>query len=218
MIGLSKFLVIIFIFTACTHKVVPNQWEYKSSDAFRSYTEHFLEDKNSLAQSDLNRAIKLAKQSAELNHLAKIYLGECGINRSVGLDNGCDKYHNLRDLVDSKELDVYYKMLYNKLEAVDITLLPIKYQEVMTLSYEKNDDILFDAICSMDDIVSEFIIASILKKRWNKEQIKHFIQKASFYGYKKLVIYWLNNLEKIEEENKNKDFIKRKIKILQNKQ
>jgi hypothetical protein len=88
-----KILLFIFLlqFNGCSFKTPQNKWQFKSVNAFSAYTKNFLSAKDTLAKDDLKRAVNHAKQSANLSQLARIYLGECALNISVGLKDNC--YH-----------------------------------------------------------------------------------------------------------------------------
>ena len=93
----------LLLFSACSFKSPPNQWQFKSTAAFDSYTKNFLSSNDALAKNDLSRAIKHAKQSADLKMLARVYLGECALNISVGIDDNCKDYLNISVERQNKE-------------------------------------------------------------------------------------------------------------------
>ncbi|XPV67718.1 MAG: hypothetical protein ACNI25_10365 [Halarcobacter sp.] len=209
---LIVFLIVLFY--GCSFKAPENQWEYNSSSAFSSYTKSFLSADIDLAKDDLNRAIKYAKQSANLNQLGRIYLGSCALNISVGEDDKCLQFKQIEELISSKELNAYYLMLQNKIKKEQIELLPKQYQTFEKYNLEKNYELLFESIKSIKQVSSQFIAASLVKKQLKKEDIKYLIDKASFYGYKSLVLYWLNYLYKIENDINQKQLLLKKIQIL----
>jgi hypothetical protein len=216
MIYKSFLLVLLFILSGCSLKSPSNQWEYDSTNSFDSYTKNFLSSNDLLAASDLKKAIKSAKQSADLNQLGRIYLGVCGLQKSVGQNTNCQEYQKIQEFITSKELQSYYKMLRNTLSKEDIAALPSQYKNFSQYFLEKNFLKAFKAIQKMKQSTSQFIAAALIKEHLSKPQIKYLIEKASFYGYKKLVIYWLKNLSFKENDTPKKELIKKKIQILQN--
>lgn len=206
-------LFLIVIFQGCSFKPVVNQWEYNSTNAFNSYTKNFLSNNLALANSDLSSAIKYAKQGANLEQLAKIYLGSCALNKSVGIKDDCKEYNKVKTLISSKELEPYFLMLQNNLNKKDIEYLPKQYQSFMSYKLS-NNKLVFDSIKSIKQISSQFIAASLILDRLTKSQINFLIKKASFYGYKKLVLFWLENLYLREDDLQIKEKIAKKIEIL----
>lgn len=209
---ISKFFLFLFIFFigGCSFKQEPNLWQFKSSEAFSRYAENFYEDKDLLAKSDLKSAVNYAKQGSSIELLGKIYLSSCALNISVGLDENCKEYEKISKLLNSKQNDSYFNMISNNLKADDIRYLPLKYQTFAENIL--NEDYLkaFEDIKNTEDIKSKFIGASLIKDRLSKEQIDHLIQTASFYGYKKLSLFWLNEAY-LKQKDKN---ILRKIEVL----
>lgn len=209
-------LVFVFLFfVGCSFKSEQNQWEYNSSSAFNSYTKYFLIDEKELAKSDLQRAVKYAKQSADLEQLARVYLGVCALSISVGEDTGCNKYIEIQEFVSSKKLDVYFSMLVKKEEEKQIKLLPKQYQKFVKYKFLNKYDLAFEKIKFMEQSTSQFIAASLIKDEINKLQVDFLIKKASFLGYKKIVLFWLNHKYNLESNLEKKERIARKIKILE---
>lgn len=209
-----SFLTIFF--QACSFKSPENKWEYNSASSFASFTKNFLTDNEELAIDDLERSVKYAKQSADLKQLARIYLGECALNISVGIKDTCVKYKSLEGLVESKELNAYLKMLEELLTKEQVSNLPKQYQQFSEYKYEKKYDLAFDEIKNMNQESSQFIAASLIKNKINKSQINYLITRASFYGYKKIVLFWLEHLKNIEDDTNEKKKLEKKIYILKN--
>lgn len=208
------FLLSIGFFQGCSLKSPENQWQYNSSSAFNSYIKSFLIDEEELAKSDLQRAIKYAKQSANLEQLARIYLGTCALNISVGIEDKCKNYNEIKEFVNSYELESYFLMLINKIDKEHISYLPKQYQSFVEYKLQKQYDLAFKAIKSMEETSSQFIAASLIKDEIKKSDINYLIEKASFYGYRKLVLFCLDNLYKIEDNLEEKQRILKKVNIL----
>ncbi len=208
------FSSILIFFAGCSFKTTPNQWKYDSVKAYKSYTKNFLINKQTLAKSDLEKAINYAKQSADLNQLAKIYLGKCALDISVGVNSTCEDYQDIRKLVDNKKLDIYFSMLQKKLKKEDLNFLPKQYEKFYQYYLDEKIVKSFDYMFNVENITSLFIVSSLHKDKLSKIQINKLIDKASFYGYKRVVLYWLNNLYEKEENKIKKDLILEKINIL----
>jgi hypothetical protein len=137
MIKKLKLLIIVIFFTSCSTKQVPNQWQYKSTDAFNSYSKNFLKNNKILAKSYFKTSVKYAKQSANFDQLARIYLGKCALNKSVDKNYKCIDYNNIKDLADSKYLASYYSMLHGDLQTSQIKTLPSQYKLFAKHLYNK---------------------------------------------------------------------------------
>lgn len=209
-------LLLILLLSGCSIKTPVNEWEYKSTGAFNSYTKHFLTNKDILAQDDLEKALEYAKQSANLEQLARITLGVCALKLSVGIDDKCREYKNIKEIISSKELNSYYQMLQNSLKEEEIQNLPSQYQNFISFKQSANYEEAFKAIQNIDQTTSKFIAATFIKEKLTKEQINYLLDIASYHGYKKLVIFWLKQLSYLESDTMQKELIKKKIYILEN--
>ena len=208
--------VLFFLFQGCSFKSPENKWEYNSASAFSSYTKNFLTANDEIAKDDLNRAIKYSKQSANLDQLARVYLGKCSLNISVGIKDYCKEYDEIKELVSSVQLNAYYSMLQNVLEKKQIKSLPKQYQEFSYYMNLKKHDLAFESIKDMNQTSSKFVAASIMKKHLKKSQVEYLINEASFYGFKKNVLFWLEHLSMIETNLDEIKRIEKKLKILKN--
>lgn len=216
-----KKIVIYFslslLFVGCSFKTPPNQWQYNSTNAFEAYKKDFLSSNDSLAKSDLSRAVKHAKMSSNLRTLSRIYIGECALNISVGQEDECKKFKDIKDLVNDEFLNAYYGLVTFQLKKEQIPLLPKIYQDfvwhVENLEYkEANEDIL-----KMDEATSQLLAASLIKENLSNELRNKMVEVASFHGYKKAVIFWLNELKNNTNDKNKKAEISKKISILNSK-
>ena len=210
-------IIIIFLFTlGCSFQAPERQWQIRSKSAFNSYTTNFLSGHSVMATNDLNRAIKHINVTADLNKLAKLYLSVCALNIAVGINDQCNDYLELQDLVNNKKLFSYYNLLQNKLDTKDIINLPLHYQayakNVINHEYIK----AFKALELMNKPNSRFVAAGIIKNKLTSSQRDKLIQDASFYGYKKIVIFWLEQSLKLSDDFNEKKHLMKKIKILKN--
>ena len=207
-------LLFILLLSACSFKTPQNEWQYKSANAFNSYTKNFLASNDVLAKSDLDRAIKHAKKSADLTELAKIYLGECALHISVGKSSTCREYQDISELVQSEELGAYYAFIALHVEKREIEFLPQAYREfalhVEKGEYEKAELTLLH----VEKPISTLLCASLIRERVTNETKEKMIELASFNGYKKVALFWLHELLKTTSDAKRRENIKKKISIL----
>ncbi len=215
MIKIFFFSLIILSFASCSFKTSPNEWQYKSSNAFNSYIKNFLQSNDGLAKNDLSRAVKHAKKSADLTSLARIYLGECALNISVGKKDTCHKYKEISELIDDNSIDEYYSFITSPINTKEVNLLPSAYRDfalhVKRSEFSKaNSDIL-----DMHQTTSMILAAALIKDNIDDKTIDKVIETASFHGYKKVVLFWLNEKIKRTEETTEKDKISKKIHVLE---
>ncbi len=207
-------LLSLMLFSACSFKTPANQWQYKSTTAFNSYTQNFLSMEDTLARDDLKRAIKHAKKSANLTQLAKVYLGECALNISVGADNSCIKYENISNLLESPELNAYYRLLTKNITTEQTQYLPKQYREfaLQTLNAESQKD--YKYILEIEKPTSTLLCATLVKNKLDNAFIEELIQLASYNGYKRAVLFWLHEKLNQTQDEEEKKKIKKRISIL----
>lgn len=217
MIKIAILTISLILFSACSFKTPPNQWQYKSTSAFDSYTKNFLSANDALARNDLNRAKKHAKSSADLTMLSRIYLGKCALNISVGIEDECIEYKKIADVVNNKALDAYYNFITLNLDASKIEHLDASYKD-FALYLAKKDFKNADAqISKISKPTSKLLSASLMKEQLSSKTIQEMIKISSFHGYKKSVLFWLNEAKvKTTDENERANLSK-KISILKSK-
>jgi len=206
-------LIVILFFNACSFKTAQNMWQKKSTNAFNSYTKNFLSD-NNMAKNDLQRAIKHAKQSANLTQLARVYLGKCALNISVGIEDNCKEYLNIADVVQNNRLDAYYNFITKSLKDTQIKFLPHYYQEYSKNIERKKFRDANKNIITMPRITSTLLSGVLIKENLEDSSREKIIQLASFYGYKKAVLFWLNEEKKYTKDSKKIEYLNKKISIL----
>ena len=213
MIKITLLTLSILLFSACSFKSPPNQWQYKSTAAFESYTKNFLSSEDTLAKNDLKRAIKHAKKSADLKMLGRIYLGECALNISVGIDDECSSYKDISTLVDDKSLEAYYTFITSQ-ESISSTDLSEHYKKFASFVDLKDFDNAQVELLKMQKPTSKLLAASLVKENLSINTMDAMIKTASFYGYKKSVIFWLNEKRSKTTDAKTIEKISKKISVL----
>jgi len=205
MIKFFLVVVITLYFSACSFKKEPNDWQYKSADYFKEYQENFLSSNDFIAKNELSQAIKYAKKSSDLNTLAKIYLGRCALNISVGIEEKCEAYRNISDAVASEKLDAYYAFITKNLEDNKVQFLEKHYQE-----FVENGTDIFD----MPRVSSTLLCASLKREELDNEAREKIVKIASYHGYKKVVLFWLKEQKKYLKNREEIEKIETKIAIL----
>ncbi|MFT7860417.1 MAG: hypothetical protein ABXS93_05735 [Sulfurimonas sp.] len=205
-------LIALFI-TGCSFATPHDAWRYKSTNSFSSYQENFLSDNDVLAKNDLQRAVKSAKKSAQLEQLASIYLGKCALNISVGIDDKCQEYTELRELVEDKGLDSYYHLLVLEFQDMDPLELPQEYREFALELKQGNSKDAADEVMKIEKITSMLVAASLISDFLSHDDKKTLLDKASEYGYKKSVVFWLKQMKKTAPKN-DRRLIEKRLEIL----
>ena len=213
MIKTVTILFLIFL-SGCSLKTPVNNWQYKSANAYNSYTKNFLSDNEVLAKNDLSRATKHAKKSADLTQLAKVYLGECALNISVGIEDNCEKYRNISSVVNDKELDVYYQFIDSSIKENQVKYLPKRYHSFAYNILKKDFKNANKDILNMKKPLSSFLCAGIIKEKIQRNTIQKIIDLASYRGYKRVVLFWLNESLKHTQNQQELSKIRKKILIM----
>ncbi len=214
MIKLTLAIFLISTFSACSFKTPPNQWQHKSINAFSSYTNNFLSSKETLAKNDLKRATEHAKSTADLSSLARIYLGVCALNISVGIDDRCLKYQDLRPTLKSDSLEAYYALLTSNTKPDNIVLLPTQYQDFAQNLLDTQYSIANEDARNIKKTTSKIFAGALLKEHIQEETIRDIIKSSSLHGYKKSVLYWLERLKHISKDKNEIEIINKKIEVI----
>ena len=214
---MTKLIILILslsMFSGCSFKSPPNQWQYKSTNAFNSYTKNFLSAHDILAKNDFKRAVAHAKVTANLHSLAKIYLGECALNISVGMEDECLKYQNISPTLKSQSLQAYYSLLTLNLNTHVIESLPSNYQNFATnllnTEYKKANQ----ELQNIDKATSKILAGALLREHIEEQSIRDIIKVSSLHGYKKSVLYWLERLKNVTKDTNEIAIINKKIEVI----
>ena len=214
---MMKLLVLGFFvfFGGCSFSKKPNDWQYKSAQNFSKYQHDFFTGNDFLAKNELKVAQKYAKRSSNLTTLARVYLGECALNISVGISKKCTKYEKIAKLVNSKELQAYNAMLMGKISTQEITFLDDNYQDFMKSLKDKKYKSAQKILFSMSRDSTIFVTAGLMKEHLDDASRQKLVKLASYNGYKKLVLFWLNEEKKYTKDEVKQNKIMLTIKILQ---
>ena len=207
-------IILMLLLSACSMKPKPNDWAYKSTNAFDSYKELFLKDETKLAKLELKSSIRYAKQGADFENLLSIYLAKCSLNVAVSIDDRCEDNIKLQDLSDNKKLKNYYFFIRKKTAMLNPAYLDEKYS--LFAKALKNNDFLQanKEIKDIKDPVSKLLCISLLKDKADTQNIKQTIKELSFYGYKKGIVYLLELLKSKTKDKKESRILQKKIKYL----
>lgn len=214
MIKIFTALLSMLYISACSFKTPADEWQIKSTTAFNSYSQNFLTANDILANHDLKRAIKHAKQSANLSQLGKIYLGECALNISTGAQHKCKAFKKISSLINDKKLDAYYNFITLSIKPAQVAQLPKRYKTFANFLIQKNFKKANKELFEIKKASSSLLCASLIKEHLESATRKKILKLSSFYGYKKIVLFWLNESKKYEKDKIEIQKIEAKISIL----
>ncbi len=206
--------LLLLIFTGCFYSKPKNLWIYTSSSSFKSYQKNLLSGNYELAKIDLKRSIEKAKQGADFNTLAKIYLGKCALNNSLGINDNCNEYIQIQDLITSKNIKTYYHLINKNIKQIDTNHLPKVYKPLVDNLKKQNYLLANDIILNIDSPTSKLISIYILDNNVSKEVLKKSIEFFSYLGYKKATIHLMKLYKSKIKDEALKSKIDKKIKIL----
>ncbi len=203
---MKKIILLIAIFlVGCSLKnETPGIWKKDTSNSFDSYKQYYLEGKTRLASVSLKRALKSAKSSADLKPLAKVYLGVCALHVAVLINDKCEEYTSLLDVLDKNDPSKsYYYMIENRFDKVSLDDLPEQYKSFVKQMKAKDYKSAKKQMKKIKNISSMLVAASLIKEHLNSKDVEFLINKLSLYGYKKPIIRWLKFSKRINPREKN---------------
>lgn len=211
------FFLFVLVFNACSLQPPVNKWQYQSTHAYQSYQNNFLSGNDIMAKSDLKQAIKYAKQSADLHQLSKIYLGKCALNISVGINDSCSQYKKIAFAVNDKNLDAYSAFIRGDILLEDVILLPKSNQKFVHSLLSKNYTEANNIVLETQKMTSQILYSSLLKDKLETKVLKKLINKASYYGYKRVALFLLTQLKERAKDAYSIRRLEEKISILNTK-
>ena len=193
----------LFIMNGCASKKPDDVWKFYATSYFATFKDGKLKAQEVKANTSYQRAVNHAKSGTHFETLKRIYLGKCALNIALLNEDTCTEYKAVADIDKDEVLDAYYHFLIGK-SISDRSLLPKQYQKVHNI----------ESVMDIEPIVSKFVVASQIKEQFSQAQIDKLIDEASLYGYKALVIAWLEyGFKKFHDVS-----YKEKIEVLTNPQ
>jgi len=208
--------VSIAVLSGCSIKFTQpqNAWQVKAVSAFQNYQQYYLEGRVILADSERKKAISQAKQSANLETLARVYIADCAIQAAVLRSSDCALYLQVRPLVKAPELEAYYHLLSGDLTLSEVDKLPTQYQSFAKAWLSGKTGELDKLILSMASVESQLVAASLVKEKLALNTRRDLIQKTANYGYKLASIRWMEYLSKRTPDALESQHLLQKIEIL----
>jgi hypothetical protein len=206
----------LLLLLGCSSTEPKNEWQFQSVNAYESSKHYFLKDDVALANTDLKRAKKYAKQSADLTTLLHIELSQCALHKAVLDDDNCSTFKQLQPLVLDKKSDSYYLFINKQYTKEDIENLPKQYQEFAEYLLKRDFKNASLELLVQEDLLSKMLMASLLKENLSLQNIKSLIDQLSLYGYKKGVISWLEYYKTRLIDKNDIEEVNKRVTIMQN--
>lgn len=191
-----------------------NAWQVKAVSAFQNYQKYYLEGRIILAESERRKAISQAKQSANLETLARVYIADCAIQAAVLNASDCALYLQVKPLVKAADLAAYYHMLSGELTLSEVEKLPPQYQSFAKIWLSGTTSKLNESVLAISSLESQLVAASIAKERLTLKTLRAIIQKTADYGYKLASIRWMTYLAGRTPDRAESAQLLKKIEIL----
>jgi hypothetical protein len=201
-------IMILFMLQGCAPKAPDHMWKFYSTSYYNAYRDYLLKGSEDRAYNSLKKSIRYAKSGADLETLKKVYLAKCALNLALLEKSTCASYAEIAELDKSEALEEYYHFLLNQ-EVKNIDLLPPQYRDFKREPTPKR----LEGIAS---IVSRSVAASLIKEQLTIEQIDALIAEQSRYGYKKLVVAWMEYA--MLKDKTKATYYQKKIDILKSKE
>jgi hypothetical protein len=211
-----RFYAILFMLflAGCGSSTPPNQWQFDSSSNFEEYKNSYLKGEEDLAKDFLEKAIKSAKSSSNLETLASIELGRVALRIALFKPPKFEEYKKLEPLIESKELKSYAKLLAKKLSPGEVKYLPKKYKR-FALAYLRSDFISAKKrIKEIKSPISKMVVGALIKEHLDDKTIAHIVDSISFYGYRVAVLEWMKFWVNHTKNERLKKILKKKLAIL----
>ena len=208
-------LIIALLFTGCSLKV-NNKYKYRvdASNSFDSFKKYYLQGKTRLASIALKRALQNAKEGSDINSIAKIYLGECALHNAMLIQDRCNEFVQIKDIISDKSIQNYYLFLTKDFQKIDTKFLPDRYRNLVNYLKQKKFKNAIKALYKIKDTDSQIIAASLIKDKLSKKDIQNIIKLSSSMGYKKVTARWYTLLE-AKSTAAEKRVIEKKLKLFQ---
>ena len=207
-------LIALILLGGCSVKSPDNAWQHYAAASAEQAERYFLEGKPLLAKSAFRRAETHASQSADLSALARIRLQQCALNHAVLLGDDCEEYAKLSPLVHDETLSSYHALLNGSLKEENIADLPPRYRDFARALAGQNSKKIRRAVAETKPATSMMVAASLAREHLDETTMERVIEKASYFGYKRAVIAWMEHLAQTTKNDDKRELLKQKISVL----
>ena len=202
------FLLFILIFTGCSFKTPPDQWRADANSAAMQYQQNYLKDNLALAQKDYERAIEYAKTSAFIDTLARIELTRCALKIMHGKQQSCKELKDYSSVSKDPAIGAYQAMLEKNLSQNDLSNLPKRYRAFAKAFKQNNTAKSIEAMKQIDNPTSRLLAGALVRQNLTAKDVQQLIDMASYHGYKKSVMFWLEYKSSRFEDEKARTLLR----------
>ena len=210
----TLFLILIFLFTGCSHPPAVNRWQYDAASSLHAYQEHFLQNHLLRAKSDLSRARSFASQSADLHTRIDIELSVCAMRLSVLEAGSCENASVLLQVDPDLSQSAYLHLLRSALKKEEIQGLPEQYKAFASAMIEEDTADINTRLKQIRPLSSRLVASALAQEHINDENIQELVTELSYHGYKNPLIAWLKFQMQKETDPQIKVRLKAKISVL----
>lgn len=211
---LFSLLLLLTLTGSCSLQQPKNTWQYKSVTAFEKYQQYYLENQLILATSERKKAISFAKQSAHLNTLARVYLGDCAIQYAALNKTQCKTYQQVAPIAQDAELNAYFHLLTQQLTPAQIPKLPKRYQGFASALLSQNRQKINAEVIKIEELHSKLIAASIAQSELALTTIRALIDETADHGYQLASLRWMTFLASVTPDSEESKQLHYKIALM----
>jgi hypothetical protein len=187
--------LLMLLLAGCAAPRHADQWRYRAAEATLEYRDAFLEADDSLAAEAYEIAENAAKQSADLDPLARLYLSECALRLAVLDPSDCPRYRVLSRIHHDTSHDAYHALISGRLQHDQIVALPPQYR-AFAAAYASDDiDRARQAAETITPLHSRLVASALIRDRLDEPQVEALVDAASHHGYRRAVIAWMTYLQ-----------------------
>ncbi|MBN2254865.1 MAG: hypothetical protein JW736_04110 [Deltaproteobacteria bacterium] len=199
------FSAAVLILTGCFSKAVPD-WQSTGFSHLESFKKEFLSGDDERASRSFEKAIVEIKKSGRVDILAKAYLTRCAVAVAALEKGECGEYLQIRDLLQDRKEDTYYAFITGNRGKVDERLLPEGYRPFFHALTVGSVADINKALEAMESPLSRVIAAGLSIKQgiFDETTIIMAIDTASYQGWKKTLVRYLEALKALYERNGEK--------------
>jgi hypothetical protein len=199
-------------------KQIPD-WIKASFNELENYKKNYLSGKDRIAELQFNKAVDEIKKSGNLEILGRAYLTKYAVHVAVieAFDDG--EYLRIDAIQPVLQTRTFYSFLKGSFDTVDQRLLPQQYDGFLRAFRKgKIEDIAYE-ISKIEDPLSKLIAIGLLVKKntYDEGILKIAIDTASYNGWKRALLVYLNKLQsfyEMKKETQKAANIEKKIQLI----
>lgn len=207
-------IILLILISGCSLQQPKNTWQYKSVTAFEKYQQYYLENHLILASSERKKAIAYAKQSAHLNTLARVYLGDCAIQYAALNKTQCLDFQETEPHAHDPELTAYFNLLTGQLTMQQVAQLPKRYQDFAKALLNNDSAQVQIEVMAIPGLYSKLIAASLTQSQLDLDTLRLLINETAEQGLQLASLRWMSYLADITPDAEESQQLKHKMALM----